>query len=81
MESNYNTLRMSELRDLAKEHGLRHCSKLRKAYLISLLRFDSEGSDNEVDDPKITEEGVQKQFNSEDEVDPSSDEPKITEQK
>ena len=81
MESNYSTLRVSELRGIAKERELRQYSKLRKADLISLLRFDSEGSDNEVDDPKITEEGVQKQFNSDNDVDLSSDEPKIMEQK
>ena len=62
MQSNYNALRMSELRALSKDRGLRGYSKLRKADLISLLRshdastrtskeedaqFDPEESDNE----------------------------------
>ena len=62
---------MSELRALARQLGLRSSSKLRKADLISLLRFDPEESDNEnkVDSPShdrtIAEEGEQKQFDPE----------------
>ena len=39
MEADYNTLRMSELRALTKDLGLWGYSRLKKADLISLLRF------------------------------------------
>ena len=35
MEENYETLRMPELRALAREHELRRYSRLRKAELIA----------------------------------------------
>ena len=38
MENNYETLRMPELKALAREHGLRGYSRLRKADLIALLQ-------------------------------------------
>ena len=50
-------------------------------------QFDPEESDNEDElssssnNPMITEEGVQKQFNTEDEVDPPSDDLRIMKQK
>ena len=73
MEPNYNTSRMSELRAIAKDRGLGGYSRLRKAGLISFLRFDPEESVNEdkVDPPsnelypKIMEERAQKRFNPE----------------
>ena len=78
MGPSYNALRMSELRALAKDCSLRCYSKLRKADPISLPRFDPEESDSEVgspsDDPKMLEEGAQKQLDSEDKVNsPSCD--------
>ena len=41
MEENYETLRMPELRALAREHELRGYSRLRKAELIDFLQNDS----------------------------------------
>ena len=38
MENNYETLRMPELKALAREHGLRGYSQLRKADLIAFLQ-------------------------------------------
>ena len=38
MENNYETLRMPELKALAREHRLRGYSRLRKAELIALLQ-------------------------------------------
>ena len=38
MEENYETLRMPELRSVAREHGLRGYSQLRKAELIAFLQ-------------------------------------------
>ena len=38
MENNYETLRMPELKALARERGLRGCSRLRKADLIAFLQ-------------------------------------------
>ena len=38
MENNYKTLRMLELKALAREHGLRGYSQLRKADLIAFLQ-------------------------------------------
>ena len=38
MENNYETLRMSELKALAREHRLRGYSQLRKAELIAFLQ-------------------------------------------
>ena len=38
MENNYETLRMPELKALAKEHRLRGYSRLRKADLIAFLQ-------------------------------------------
>ena len=38
MENNYKTLRMPELKALAREHGLRGYSQLRKADLIAFLQ-------------------------------------------
>ena len=38
MENNYETLRMSELKALAREHRLRNYSLLRKAELIAFLQ-------------------------------------------
>ena len=38
MENNYETLRMPELKALARELGLRNYSQLRKADLIVLLQ-------------------------------------------
>ena len=38
MEENYETLRMPELRALAREHELRGYSRLRKAELIAFLQ-------------------------------------------
>ena len=37
METNYDTLRMPDLRALAREHGLRGYSRLRKAELIAFF--------------------------------------------
>ena len=42
MESNYETLRMPELKALAREHKLRGYSRLRKAELITFLQKDEE---------------------------------------
>ena len=39
MEPNYEALTIPELRFLVKYYGLRHYSELRKADLISLVRF------------------------------------------
>ena len=41
MENNHETLRMSELKALTREHGLRNYSRLRKAELIAFL-WDNE---------------------------------------
>ena len=38
MENNYETLRMPELKALAREHRLRNYSQLRKAELIAFLQ-------------------------------------------
>ena len=38
MENNYKTLRMPELKSLAREHRLRGYSQLRKAELIAFLQ-------------------------------------------
>ena len=38
MENNYETLRMPELKTLARKHGLRGYSQLRKADLIAFLQ-------------------------------------------
>ena len=38
MENNYKTLRMPELKALAREHGLRGYSRLRKTDLIAFLQ-------------------------------------------
>ena len=38
MENNYEALRMPELKALAREHGLRGYSRLRKADLIAFLQ-------------------------------------------
>ena len=38
METNFNVLRMPDLRALAREHGLRGYSRLRKAELIAFLQ-------------------------------------------
>ena len=38
MENNYETLRTPELKPLAREHGLRGYSRLRKADLIAFLQ-------------------------------------------
>ena len=38
MENNYETLRMPELKALAREHKLRGYSRLRKAELIAFLQ-------------------------------------------
>ena len=38
METNYDALRMPDLRTLAREHGLKGYSRLRKAELIAFLR-------------------------------------------
>ena len=38
MENDYNTLRMPELKALAREHRLRGYSRLRKAELIELIQ-------------------------------------------
>ena len=38
MENNYETLRMPELKALAREHRLRNYSRLRKADLIAFLQ-------------------------------------------
>ena len=38
MENNYEALRMPELKVLAREHGLRGYSRLRKAHLIAFLQ-------------------------------------------
>ena len=38
MENDYETLRMPELKALAREHGLRGYSRLRKADLIAFLQ-------------------------------------------
>ena len=81
MEPNYEALTILDLRTLAKYRGLRHYSKLQKADLISLLRFDAEESDNKVDDPKIKEKGAQfDPEKSDKEEDSFFDDPKITEQ-
>ena len=53
MEVDYNGLRMSELRALAKDRGLWSYSRLRKADLISLLRF------HDASTRTFTEEGAQ----------------------
>ena len=42
MENNYETLRMSELKALARERRLRGYSRLRKAELIAFLQTDKE---------------------------------------
>ena len=42
MENNYETLRMPELKALAREHRLRGYSRLRKAELIAFLQKDEE---------------------------------------
>ena len=59
MEVDYNIYWVSDLRFLAKYRGLRGYSKLRKADLISLLRSHNAST------RKPTEEGTQKQFDSE----------------
>ena len=38
MENNYETLRMPELKDLARDHRLRGYSQFRKAELIACLQ-------------------------------------------
>jgi hypothetical protein len=38
---NYNTLKMVELKTIAKEKGLKGYAKLRKADLITLLKINS----------------------------------------
>ena len=42
MENNYETLRMPELKALARERRLRGYSRLRKAELIAFLQKDEE---------------------------------------
>ena len=42
MENNYETLRMPELKTLARERKLRGYSRLRKAELIAFLQKDEE---------------------------------------
>ena len=44
MENNYETLRMPELKALAREHRLRGYSRLRKAELIAFLQKEEEDS-------------------------------------
>ena len=43
MENNYETLRMPELKALAREQGLRGYSRLRKADLIAFLQNNEQG--------------------------------------
>ena len=67
---------MSDLRALSQDRGLRSYSKLRKADLISLLRCH---------DASTRTSMAQKQFDpeeldNEDKVNPSSDDPTITEE-
>ena len=47
MENNYETLRMPELKALAREHKLRSYSRLRKAELIAFLQKDEEDRQQE----------------------------------
>ena len=77
MEVGYNVFWVSELRALPKDLGLQDYSRVRKADLISLIRLhdasghDPEESENEEkvnsssNHPRITEEGPQKQFDTE----------------
>ena len=54
MEPNYNALRISELRALVKEHGLRRYSRMKKDGLISFLR-DSIRMETNYDDLRLVE--------------------------
>ena len=65
MEPNYNALRMSNLRALAKDRGLQRYSRLRKVDLISLLRFHDASTRAPMEYPTIMEEGAHKQFDPE----------------
>ena len=65
MQPNYNALRMSEQRALAKDRGLRGYSDLRKADLISLQRSHDATTQASVEEIAQFEE---------DEVDSPSDE-------
>ena len=47
MENNYETLRMPELKALARERKLRGCSRLRKAELIAFLQRNEENRQQE----------------------------------
>ena len=80
IEVDYNIVWVWDLRYLAKDHGLRDYSKLRKADLISLLRS------HDASTRKSIEEGNQKQFDpeesgNEDEVYFSLDDPTIIRKK
>ena len=52
MENNYETLRMPELKALARERRLRGYSRLRKAELIAFLQKDEE--DRQQEEPTST---------------------------
>ena len=51
MENNYRTLRMPELKALAREHRLRGYSRLRKAELIAFLQDE----DRQQEEPRTRE--------------------------
>ena len=72
MQPNYNALRMSEQRALAKDRGLREYSELRKADLISLLR--SHDASTQASKEERAQFDSEEELDKEDEVDSPSDE-------
>ena len=63
MENNYETLRMPELKALARERKLRGYSRLRKAELIAVLQ-DEDNNGHEAPSPpthRRQEEPIQQQ--------------------
>ena len=52
MENNYETLRMPELKALARERGLRGYSRLRKAELIAFLQDEDRQQEEPTREPE-----------------------------
>ena len=58
MENNYETLRMPELKALAREHRLRNYSWLRKAELIAFLQNNESQAQRRQRPPQMSLSGV-----------------------
>ena len=58
MENNYETLRMPELKALAREHRLRGYYRLRKAGLIAFLQHNEHLAQRQQRPPQMSPSGV-----------------------